>query len=152
MHTKSLNRRTRHRPHRQKMYNMKGCSFFRGKKSKKSNKSNKSNNKSMRGGCGGTCATSHSMIGGYIRQPSSSRKQRRMVKKSESPSSSSTHSHSRTPSSQTGGMTLIPQDVTNFFRSSAHAFGGVYNAAAGYPQPVDPSPTMDQFKSTFNKV
>ena len=152
MRKKSANRRTRHR---QKMYNMKGCSFFRGKKSKKSNKSNKSkksNNKSMRGGCGGTCTMSHSMIGGYIRKPSSSRKQRRMVKKSESPSSSSTHSHSRTPSSQTGGMTLIPQDVTNFFRSSAHTFGGVYNAAAGYPPPVDPSPTMDQFKSTFNKV
>ena len=129
-----MRKRGSHR--RQKIYNMKGCSsFFRKKSSKKKQKKQK-------GGCGGTCpVANHSMIGGYLRKRTSKRKR-----------SSSVHSHSRTPSSQTGGgVTLIPQDVTNLFRTMINSGGNVYNAATGYPPSVDPSPSADQFRSTFNK-
>ena len=150
--------------HRQKMYNMKGCSsFFRS--TKKHRKSRNRKNKSMKGGCGGTCSATHSMIGGYLRNRGSAsanekRKQKRnrnnnendKMKKSES-SSNSRHSHSRTPSSQMGGgLTIIPQDVTNMFRSIGYTAGSVYNSAGGYSAPVNPAPYADQFKSSFAKL
>ena len=146
--------------HRQKMYNMKGCSsFFRSTKRRNHTKKRRSHNKSMKGGCGDTCPLTHSMIGGYLRKHGSAsmanekrkrnKNQNQNMKKSDS-SSHSKHSHSRTPSSQMGGgITLIPQDVTNFFRSIGHTAGSVYNTAGGYNAPVNPAPYADQFKSSF---
>lgn len=153
-----------HRRH-QKMYNMKGCSsFFRSTKKRSSHaKKRSSRNKSMKGGCGEMCPMNHSMIGGYLRKHSSAsmsnekrkRSQNQNSKKSSDKSSTSSsrhsrHSHSRTPSSQMGGgLTLIPQDVTNLFRSIGFTTGGVYNSAYGYRAPVNPAPYADQFKSSF---
>ena len=147
--------RTKSHHRKQKMYNMKGCSsFFRSTKKRGHTKRRRSHNKSMKGGCAGTCPMTHSMIGGYLRKRGSmssvpnEKRKRNNVKKSES--SSQSHSHSRTPSSQMGGgVTLIPQDVTNLFRSIGYTAGSVYNSAGGYRQPVNPAPYADQFKSSF---
>jgi len=132
---------------RQKLYNMKGCSsFFRGSKKRR----NKRHVKSMKGGCDGTCPTTHSMIGGYLRKHSTTRRNKRNDKKSSSHSSS--HLSHRTPSSQRGGTAFIPQDMTNLFRSMTYSAGSVYNAVNGYGPPVNPMPASDQFKSTFGRV
>ena len=142
MRKKHANKRTSH--HRQKMYNMKGCSsFFRSSKKRR-------HVKSMKGGCGGTCPMTHSMIGGYLRKHSATLRNKRHNKKSSSHSSS--HLSHRTPSSQKGGMGPMTQDVVNLFRSIGYGAGSVYNAAGGYNPPVNPSPATDQFKSTFNRV
>jgi hypothetical protein len=156
---------------------MKGCSpFFRSTKkrghTKRSRKSRNRKNKSMKGGCAGMCPMTHSMIGGYLRKRGSvsianeKQKQKRnqnrnqnnngdekdKMKKSDS-SSHSKHSHSRTPSSQMGGgLTLIPQDVTNMFRSFGYTAGSVYNSSGGYSAPVNPAPYADQFKSSFGVI
>jgi len=126
---------------KQKMYNMKGCSYTKKRRNKKRN---------MKGGCGGTCsAGNHSMIGGYIRKHSNTNNKKRKIKDT---SSDSRHSHSRTPSSQMGGgLTIIPQDVTNFFRTISDTGGSIYNTASGYNPPVSQAPYADQYKSYFSK-
>jgi hypothetical protein len=142
MRQKNAKKRTSHR--RQKMYNMKGCSsFFRSSKKRR-------RVKSMKGGCDGSCPTTHSMIGGYLRRRGVTRRNKQRNGKSSSHSSS--HFSHRTPSSQQGGAGIIPQDITNFFRSVGHSAGSIYNISGGYPPPTNPSPSSDQFKSTFGRV
>ncbi len=150
MRNKNAKKRTSHR--RQKMYNMKGCSsFFCNTKKRNSKRNNKRD--TMKGGCGGTCPMNHSMIGGYLRKHSIKHSVKKRNKKStqreSSSSSHDSHESHRIPSSQKGGMF---QDATNLFRSVGFSAGSVYNAVNGYGPPVNPSPAMDQFKSTFGKV
>ena len=144
-------KRTSHR--RQKIYNMKGCSaFFCQTKKRRSPK------KMMKGGCAGTCPVSnHSMIGGYLRRGSSSisaknakKNKKKMTENARSSDSSSSSSSSRKNSSQRGGsFNIIPQDMTNLFRTIGYSAGSVYNTAGGYPAPVNPAPYASQYGSSF---
>ena len=43
------------------------------------------------------------------------------------------------------GGGLIPQDLVNLGRDLSYNTGSIYNALAGYPQPVNPLPYKDQF-------
>jgi hypothetical protein len=43
------------------------------------------------------------------------------------------------------GGGLIPQDLVNLGRDISYNTGSIYNALAGYPQPVNPLPYKDQF-------
>jgi hypothetical protein len=145
MRKKSANKRMASR--RQKMYNMRGCSsFFRHTKKRRNHK------KYMKGGCAGMCPLTHSMIGGYLRKRSSiaTTVKKNKPKITSDSSSHSRHSHSRTPSSQIGGgLTIIPQDVTNMFRSIGYTAGSVYNVAGGYELPTDPAPYAGHYRSSF---
>jgi hypothetical protein len=126
--------KTIHKKHKQRVYNMKGCSS----KSKRNSKSKRP----MKGGCGDTCPmTNHSMIGGYVR--------RRISQKQRSSSRSSRSSRkSRNSNSEMKGGNIF----TDVMRGVAYNGGVIQNALGGYRTPVNPSPYMDQFRSTFSKV
>ena len=144
---------------KQRVYNMRGCSS----KSRCGTKKKRV----MRGGCGDMCPmTNHSMIGGYVRGPSSKRsnKQRgskRSDKRSDGNQSDSSNKRSdkqsdersdkrsdgRSGSTQKGGNVF-----TDVVRGVSYNGGVLRNAIGGYAPPVSPSPYADQFRSTFSKV
>lgn len=156
MRNKSVSRTRRHG---RKMYNMIGCSsFFHGKShhskshhSKCHHKKTKTlkKRKSFRGGCGGTCPMTHSMIGGYLRKHSGAHQIRK--KKNSKRNSNGESESSMASSSQHGGDSMT-SDLIGAGRSIMYSAGSIYNAAGGYNAPVNPAPYADQFKSTFSKI
>ena len=138
--------KTVHKKHKQRMYNMRGCSHSSSSCDKKSKKTHKK--RSWKGGCGETCPmTNHSMIGGYLRTPSSRKRRARSSSRRSSSRSSRVSRSSRTDSEMRGGNV-----ITDVLRGVAYNGGVVYNALEGYPPPVSPAPYANQFRSTFSKI
>ena len=50
------------------------------------------------------------------------------------------------------GGGLIPQDLVNLGRDISYNMGSAYNSLNGYPQPVNPSPYIDQLPSSKSLI